>query len=139
MDPSPNHAAQFIETPKRLARLLLAIGENRVELLSVELQEERGRLLRAILLALGVAAFGLLAGVGLTAAIAVLFWKLSPWLALLGLTIIYGVTALCLYRRLTRLLRDWQVLAATLDQLRKDRVCLEEHLTQARLSFESNC
>jgi uncharacterized membrane protein YqjE len=139
MDPFPSHAAQFIEIPKRLARLLLAIGENRVELLSVELQEERKRLLCAILLALGVAAFGLLAGVGLTAAIAVLFWKLSPLLTLLGLTVVYGVTALCLYWRLARLLRDWQVLAATLDQLRKDRVCLEKHLTQARLNYESNC
>ena len=63
MDPSSNYAEQFIETPKRLARLLLAIGENRLELLSVELQEERERLLCAILLALGVAAFSLLAGV----------------------------------------------------------------------------
>lgn len=139
MNPSPSHAAQFIEVPKRLARLLLAIGENRVELLSVELQEERERLLCAVLLALGVAGFGLLAGMGLTAVIAFLFWKLSPLLALLGLTVIYGATALCLYWRLTRLLRDWQVLAATLDQLRKDRVCLEKHLTQARWSFESNC
>jgi len=139
MDPSSNYAEQFIETPKRLARLLLAIGENRLELLSVELQEERERLLRAILLALGVAAFSLLAGVGLTAAIAVLFWKVSPLLALLALTAIYGVTAFCLYRRLTRLLRDWQILTATLDQFRKDRVCLEKHLTQARSSCENNC
>jgi uncharacterized membrane protein YqjE len=128
MDASPRQAAQFVETPKRLARLLLAIGENRFELLSVELQEERERLLRVILLALGVAAFGLLAGVGLTAVIAVLFWRLSPLLALLVLTILYGVTALCLYWRLTRLLRDRQILPATLDQLRKDRVCLESHL-----------
>jgi len=35
----------------------------------------------------------------------------------------------CLYRRLTRLLRDWQNLPATLDQLRKDRACLENILT----------
>jgi hypothetical protein len=34
-----------------------------------------------------------------------------------------------LYRRLTLLLRDWQNLPATFDQLRKDRPCLEQHLT----------
>ena len=76
----------FFESAKRIARQLLAIGENRFELLLVELEQERWRLLSAILLALGVAAFGLLAGVGLTAAIAVLFWKLSPLIALLALT-----------------------------------------------------
>jgi len=37
---------------KYFARRLLTIGENRLELLMVEVQEERVRLLRAILLAL---------------------------------------------------------------------------------------
>ncbi len=119
----------FFETARRLARQLLAIGENRFELLLVELQEERERLLHAILLALGVAAFGLLAGVGLTAAVAALFWKLSPLVALLALTVVYGIASLCLYWRLRRLLRHSQILPATSDQLRKDRVCLEKHLT----------
>ena len=89
MEPSPRHAVRFLETAKRLARQLLAIGEKRFGLLLVELQEERERLLHAILLGLGVAAFGLLAGVGLTAAIAVLFWKLSPLVALWALTFLY--------------------------------------------------
>ena len=95
----------------------------------VEVQEERTRLLRAILLALGVAAFGLLAGGALTGAIVVLLWELSRVAALLLLTCLYGVTAVCLYRRLTLLLRNWQNLPATLDQLRKDRACLEKNLT----------
>jgi hypothetical protein len=45
------------------------------------------------------------------------------------LTSLHGATAVCLYRRLTLLLRDWQDFPATLDQLRKDRACLEKHLT----------
>jgi uncharacterized membrane protein YqjE len=128
MEPAPTHAGQLVETSKRFARRLLTIGENRFELLMVEVQEERERLLRAILLALGVAAFGLLAGVALTGAIVVLLWEVSRVAALLVLTSLYGATAVCLYRRLTRLLRDWQNLPATLDQLRKDRACLEENL-----------
>jgi uncharacterized membrane protein YqjE len=98
-------------------------------LLIVEVQEERECLLHAILLALGVAAFGLLAGVALTGAIVVLLWEVSRVAALLVLTCVYGVTAVCFYRRLTLLLRDWQNLPATLDQLRKDRACLEKNLT----------
>ncbi len=129
MGPAPKNPGHLIETLKRFARCLLTIGENRFELLMVEVQEERERLLRAILLALGVAAFGLLAGVTLTGAIVFLLWKLSPVAALLVLSGLYGATAVCLYRRLTLLLRDWQNLPATLDQLRKDRACLEKNLT----------
>ena len=128
MDP-PSHAGHWVETSKRFARRLLTIAENRFELLLVEVQEERQRLLHAILLALGVAAFGLLAGVALTGSIVVLLWDLSPVAALLSLASLYGLTAVWLYHRLTLLLRNWQNLPATLDQLRKDRACLENHLT----------
>jgi len=129
MESSASSVGQLVETLKRLARRLLIIGENRFELLIVEVQEERERLLHAILLALGVAAFGLLAGVALTGAIVVLLWEVSRVAALLVLTCLYGVTAVFFYRRLTLLLRDWQNLPATLDQLRKDRACLEKNLT----------
>jgi uncharacterized membrane protein YqjE len=129
MESSASSVGQLVETSERFARRLLIIGENRFELLMVEVQEERERLLRAILLALGVAAFGLLAAIALTAAIAVLLWQYSPFAVLLTLTSLYGATAVCLYRRLTRLLRDWQNLPATLDQFRKDRACLEKNLT----------
>jgi uncharacterized membrane protein YqjE len=91
-------------------------------------QEERERLLHAILLALGVVAFGLVAGLTLTAAIVVLLWPYSPVAVLLILTGLYGAAAVWLYRRLTGLLRDWQTFSATLDQLQKDRVCLEKTL-----------
>jgi uncharacterized membrane protein YqjE len=129
MESSANSVGQLVQTLKRFARRLLIIGENRFDLLMVEVQEERERLLRVILLALGVAAFGLLAAIALTATIAVLLWQYSPFAVLLTLTSLYGATAICLYRRLTRLLRDWQNLPATLDQLRKDRTCLEKNLT----------
>ena len=129
MEPAPTSAGQLVETSKRFARRLLTIGENRFELLMLEVQEERERFLHAILLALGVAAFGLLAGVALTGAIVVLLWDHSRVAALLVLTGLYGATAVFLYRRLTLLLRDWQNLPATLDQLRKDRACLEKNLT----------
>jgi uncharacterized membrane protein YqjE len=113
---------------KQFARRLLTIGENRLELLTVEVQEERERLLHAFLLALGMAAFGLLASLTLTAAIVVWLWAWSHVAVLLALTCLYGAAGVCLYRRLTGLLRDWQTLSASLDQLRKDRACLEKTL-----------
>ena len=66
MEPAPTNAGQLVETSKRFARRLRSSGENRSELLMVEVQDDRERLLRANLLALGVAAFGLLTGVALT-------------------------------------------------------------------------
>ncbi len=129
MEPRPANAGQLVEASKRLVRRLLTIGENRFELLMVEVQEERERLLLAILLALGVAGFGLLAGVALTGTIVVLLWEISRVAALLVLTGLYGAVAVTLYLRLALLLRDWQNLPACLDQLRKDRTCLEKHLT----------
>jgi uncharacterized membrane protein YqjE len=119
---------ELATTSRRFAQRLLTIGENRLELLTVEVQEERERLLHAFLLALGVAVFGLLAGITLTAAIVVWLWAYSPVAVLLTLTGLYGVAAVCLYRRLTGRLRDWQTLSATLDQLRKDRACLGKTL-----------
>jgi uncharacterized membrane protein YqjE len=97
--------------------------------LTVEVQEERERLLHAFLLALGVATFGLLAGLTLTAAIVVWLWVWSPLAVLLILTGLYTVTGIYLYRRLLGVMRDWQTLSASLDQLRKDRACLEQILT----------
>ena len=128
MEESTASFRQLAATSKQFARRLLTIGENRLELLTVEVQEERERLLHALLLALGVAAFGLLAGLTLTAAIVVLFWDYSHVATLLILTALYGAAGAWLCRRLAGLLRDWQTLSASLDQLRKDRACLEKTL-----------
>jgi uncharacterized membrane protein YqjE len=119
---------QLAATSRRFTQRLLTIGENRLELLTVEVQEEREHLLHAFLLALGVAAFGLLAGLTITAAIVVWLWAWSPVAVLLVLTGLYGAAGVWLGRRLTGLLHDWQTLSASLDQLRKDRACLGKTL-----------
>ena len=128
MEESTAGFGQLAANSKQFVQRLLTIGENRLELLTVEVQEERERLLHAVLLALGVAAFGLLAGLTLTAAIAVWLWTWSPLAVLLILTGLYGAAGVWLYRRLTGLLCNWQTLSASLDQLRKDRACLEKNL-----------
>ena len=128
MEESTASFSEIGAASKRIARRLVTIGENRLELLAVEVQEERERLLHALLLALGVAALGLLAGIAFTAAIAVWLWAWSPVAVLLILAALYSATAICLCRRLTGMLRDWQTLSATLDQLDKDRACLEKAL-----------
>jgi len=128
MQPATINFSQWAGAPKRFARQLLTIGENRLELLMVEVQEERERLLRAVLLALGVAVFGFLAGAAFTVALVVSLWSFSPVAVLLALAVLYSAIAAFLCHRFLVLQRDWKTLPATLDQLRKDRACLENCL-----------
>jgi uncharacterized membrane protein YqjE len=128
MEHSTVSLCQLATTSKQFVRRLATIGENRLELLAVEIQEERERILHAFLLALGVAAFGLLAGMALSAAMAVWLWAWSPVAVLLILAGIYAAAGFFLHRKLIGLLRNWQTLSASLEQLRKDREGLEKIL-----------
>ena len=128
METTSDNLREVAGTSKRLLARLVTIVDNRLELLTVELHEERLRLLRSVLLALGTALFALLAGVALTIAIAVFFWEYSPAVAVLGLALLYGGCAAWLYGGLLRLQRDWRTLPDTIDQLRKDCECLERNL-----------
>ena len=128
MEPTPDNFGTIAVSSKRFAQRLLTIGENRLELLTVEVQEERERLLHAIRLALGVATFGLLASLTLTATIVIWLWAWSPVAVLLSLTGLYAAAGGFLYRRLTGLSHDWQTPSATLEQLRKDHACLAQLL-----------
>lgn len=113
----------------RLAERALAICENRVELLLVELQEERDQMLRAFWLGLVVGISGLMAGVAVSVAIAIACWPWSPLGAMLILTALYASLAFIFNAKLARLRRDWTTLPATLDELKKDRECLARHLS----------
>jgi uncharacterized membrane protein YqjE len=128
MEASTVSLGQLAATSKHIFSRVTTIGENRPELLAVEIQEERERHLRALLLAFGAGAFALLAGLTLSAAIVVWLWAYSHVAVLLALTVLYAAAGTFLGWRLTQLLRDWQTLSATLDQLRKDRACLEKIL-----------
>jgi uncharacterized membrane protein YqjE len=71
---------------------------------------------------------GLLAGLALTAAIVIELWAWSPVAVLLILTGLYAAAGIGLYWRLRGVLRHWQTLSASLDQLQKDRAVLENIL-----------
>ena len=126
MEPVSDSFRKIVANSKGIARLLLTIGENRLELLTVEMQEGLERLVRLILLALGVAVLGLLAGITLTAALVFVLKAYSPMYVLLSLAGLYTAAGIFMYWRLSKLLRNWQLLSASLDQIRKDRVCQED-------------
>jgi uncharacterized membrane protein YqjE len=126
MEPLNETGSDWGPILKRFSRRLLALGENRLELLTVEVQEGRDRLIQDFLLALAVAGFGMIAVLAGSAALLVLFWTSYALVVLLGLMAVYGAVGVCLFLHLNRRLRAWQALSASLDQLRKDRHCLDQ-------------
>lgn len=128
MEPATPNLGQLLNSSKQIARKLFTIGENRLELLMVEVHEARELSLRVLLLALGVALFSFLALLALNVALVALLWQVSPVGVVLGLFVVHTLIAGILYVRLTRLMRHWELLAATREQIRKDRECLEKHL-----------
>ena len=128
METTTANLGSLATASRHFVRTLFTTGQNRLELLVVEMQEARERLLQVIFLTLGVAAFGFFALLALNIVVVILLWSYSPVIVLLAMAGFYTVCAAGLYCKLMSLLRDWQILSATLDQLRKDRVCLEKNL-----------
>jgi uncharacterized membrane protein YqjE len=128
MESTTGSVAQLGAAAKKLALRLAAVGENRLELLAVEMEQESERQRHALLLAVGVGVFGLLGALTFTAVIVVWLWVWSPVAPLVTLTVLYAAAGTCFYRRLARLLQNWKILPASLEQIRKDLAGLERTL-----------
>jgi uncharacterized membrane protein YqjE len=113
---------------RQVGQRLLVICENRLQLLTVEVHQERDRILLAISLAIVAMVCGLMAVMTFTALIVVALWNVSPVITLLVLTVLYAAAAGFFYTRLSRLQRDWKTFPATIEQLKKDRECLERKI-----------
>ncbi|HTI71670.1 MAG TPA: phage holin family protein [Candidatus Limnocylindria bacterium] len=113
---------------KHLVRRLMVLGENRVELLFVELQEERDRCLQALALALAMAVLFLLGGIVFSAAVVLVCWNLGPLIALGILFIFYIAGGILAWWRLSHSLKGWDTLAGTRQQFRKDREQFERFI-----------
>lgn len=107
-------------TGRRIVQTLAAITGNRVELLLVEWQEERERLVLTGLFLLGAVTFALLGGIALTIAVTLAFWDQSPILAVGILGGIYFILAAYFFLRLHKLKRNWESFPETLQQIKKD-------------------
>jgi uncharacterized membrane protein YqjE len=127
MNGSTDSPVSLAGAAKRLMHRLLAIGENRMQLLVVEVQEERDRIVDMVIMAIATAALGMLAALAWSAAVVLLFWQYSPAGTLLVLGFVYCLAAIVICRRLLVLRRHPQPFAATLDQLQKDRACLKRN------------
>lgn len=118
----PNHTSLF-GSAKRLGELAVATAHNRIELFAVELQEEKCRLIQAILLTAASIAFGVAALTLLTLTVIILFWEHGRVPALCVLSGLFIVATILLVRALRKVLGSAPGFSGTLGELEKDRVC----------------
>ncbi len=110
---------------RRLLETLLAVAQNRVELLLVEAQEERLQFFESLLLA-GLVI--VLAGISLGT---VIFTLVALCLHAERYGLLVGLILLCLaatavaFWRLRLRLKNWTPFSATISELKKDKACLE--------------
>lgn len=122
MSDDPSHPEGLLESLRNLAKTFVALVQTRIEIFANEIDEERMRLARVVVLAL-TALFCLgIAVVLLVLLIAVLFWEDNRLLAigvLAGLFALAGFAALLTLRSAAR--ERPKFLSATLAELRKDQ------------------
>ena len=117
--------------PPGLSGLLRKIGrtafgalQNRGELLALELQEEKVRLLELFCWALGLLFFAIMTALSLTATIIFLFQPEHWRYVAAGFTVLYLIAGVAAFFVLRNLLKR-PALPETLAQVKKDRIWLE--------------
>ena len=111
---------------RRLASTVLKVVQNRLELLTVELQEERIRLVNMLLLTASVAVLGFLTLATAVVTVMIVTWDRFGVTGMLVLTAAGLVATLLTYWWLRTRLKNWSFLPSTLAELKKDRQCLED-------------
>ncbi len=102
----------------------LGLIQTRLELFSAELQEERQRFFEMILYAAALASVGMLALALFTATIIFAFPESLRLAALGGLTVIYTLVTVVLYRKLNAKLHNCRPLSGTIEGIKRDRESL---------------
>jgi len=126
MDNTPHTVGGLWFTLTRMLKTLRDVANNRVELFLVEWQEERVRLLDALVLLLAGTVCALMALLMITLALLVIFWDTHRMLVLALIILAYTAAAATAFGTLRSRLRRWRAFAATLEQIKKDQACFKE-------------
>ena len=121
-DPS---SPKFLDSLRNLASSVVSMLQTRLELASVELAEERARLMKVALLVCFGLAFFSMALMTFTLLIVILFWETYRWQAILAIVLFYLIaTAACLLTARNKVRNAPPLFEATLAELDKDREIL---------------
>jgi uncharacterized membrane protein YqjE len=113
---------------RRLLGSAFAVIQTRLELIGIELAEEKERLLAVLFLGLAAMMLATMALIALTALIAIAFWDTWRWQSLAIITAVYALAALvCALKARNGLRTAPLVFHATLEEFEKDREILRKH------------
>ena len=125
MEPATPASAGFLHSLRALGDGLLATVQDRLELLSVELQEEKFRLIQTFVWISAAVFTGMMAITFASLTQVYLFWESARLAVLGGLTVLYAgalVVIIIAFRRY--LARQPSPFAATLHEIGEDRACI---------------
>ena len=115
----------FLGSLRALGDGLLATVQDRIELVSVELQEEKIRLIRIFVWICAAVFTGVMAITFASITLVYLFWESARLAVLGGLTVLYSGALLVIMIAFRRYLaRQPKPFAATLDEIGDDRACI---------------
>jgi uncharacterized membrane protein YqjE len=117
--------AGFLSSLRSLGDGLLASAQDRLELVSIELQEEKLRLIRMFVWVSAIVFLGMMAVVFGSLTLVYLFWESARLAVLGGLTVFYAgalVVMIVAFRR--HLARQPDPFSATRQELGEDRACI---------------
>ena len=125
METGPSAPPGILESLRTLADGLFATLEDRLELVSVELQEEKFRLIQLFVWISAAVFAGVLAITFASLTLVYLFWESSRLAMLGGFTLLYGGALLVIITGFRRYLaRQPKPFAATLQEIEEDRACI---------------
>ncbi|WP_322107174.1 phage holin family protein [Paraburkholderia sp. J41] len=110
---------------RRLLGSAFSILQTRLELIGIELAEEKERLIGVLFLGLAAMMLALLSLIALTALVAIAFWDTWRWQALACITAVYAIAAIvCALKARSGLRNAPIVFQTTLEEFEKDREIL---------------
>jgi uncharacterized membrane protein YqjE len=126
METRGSTSAGFIGSLRGLGDSLLGSLQDRLELLSVELQEEKFRLIQLIIWVAAAVFAGVMLLLMASVTVAYVFWASARLGVLLGLTGLYAVALVAIIVGFRRMIaRQPKPFAGTLDEIKEDRACIQ--------------
>lgn len=125
-DPAP---PDLLGSFRALGEGLLATVQDRVELVSLELQEEKFRLVQTFIWISAAMFAGVMALTFTSLALVYLFWESARLVVLGGLALFYGGASLAIIIAFRRYLaRQPRPFANTIEELNEDRACIPDEI-----------
>ncbi len=125
MDAGDRRNGGWMDLIRRSGDSLLGLTQSRLELFVVELQEEKLRALRLLVLLVVALAFGVVGILVLVGMLGIYLWNLAGYLGLGGMALVFlGVAAGLLWKIWHGVRSGPMPFSETIGEFRKDRECL---------------